>query len=95
LVGAMAGSTVEHMSGDTKAFEYIVRKPGGDLISVTQKDVTPLALGQKVLVIAGTQARIVPDYTTREDAAGKAMPAAPPVIVVPAPSEPPPPEIVP
>jgi outer membrane lipoprotein SlyB len=32
-------------------------------VSVTQKDATPLPIGQKVLVIAGKQARIVPDYT--------------------------------
>lgn len=63
LVGGIAGSTVEHATADTVAFEYIVRKGNGDLISVTQKDKTPLALGQKVLVIVGNQARIVPDYT--------------------------------
>jgi outer membrane lipoprotein SlyB len=62
LVGGIAGSTVEHVTSDTTAYEYIVRKPNGDLVSVTQKDKTPLALGQKVLVIAGTQARVVPDY---------------------------------
>jgi outer membrane lipoprotein SlyB len=31
-------------------------------VSVTQRDPAPLALGQRVLVIAGAQARIVPDY---------------------------------
>jgi outer membrane lipoprotein SlyB len=63
LVGGIAGSAVEHTTADTAAFEYIVRKANGDLVSVTQKDKTPLALGQKVLVIAGNQARVVPDYT--------------------------------
>jgi outer membrane lipoprotein SlyB len=63
LVGGIAGSAVEHTTADTTAFEYIVRKASGDLVSVTQKDKTPLALGQKVLVIAGNQARVVPDYT--------------------------------
>jgi outer membrane lipoprotein SlyB len=63
LVGGIGGSAVEHVTSDTTAFEYIVRKPNGDLVSVTQKDKTPLVLGQKVLVIAGTQARVVPDYT--------------------------------
>lgn len=62
LVGGIAGSTIEHATADTTAFEYIVRKPNGDLVSVTQKDKTPLALGQKVLVIGGTQARVVADY---------------------------------
>jgi outer membrane lipoprotein SlyB len=63
LVGGIAGSTIEHATADTTAFEYIVRKPNGDLVSVTQKDKTPLALGQKVLVIGGNQARVVADYT--------------------------------
>lgn len=63
VVGGIAGSTVEHVTEDTTAFEYIVRKANGDLVSVTQKDKTPLVLGQKVLVISGAQARVVPDYT--------------------------------
>ena len=63
VVGGIAGSTVEHMAGDARAYEYIVRKTAGSLISVTQQDKTPLALGQKVLVIAGNQARVVADYT--------------------------------
>jgi outer membrane lipoprotein SlyB len=63
LVGGLGGSAVEHVTADTTAFEYIVRKPNSDLVSVTQKDKTPLVLGQKVLVIAGVQARVVPDYT--------------------------------
>jgi outer membrane lipoprotein SlyB len=67
LVGGIAGSAAEHVSADTAAFEYIVRKPNGDLVSVTQKDKVPLALGQKVLVIAGNQARVVPDYTVPPD----------------------------
>ncbi len=67
LVGGIAGSAAAHASEDTKAFEYIVKKGNGDLVSVTQKDKTPLALGQHVLVIAGNQARVVPDYTLPPD----------------------------
>jgi outer membrane lipoprotein SlyB len=63
LVGGLAGSAMEHATSDTKAFEYIVRKTSGDLVSVTQKDAVPLVLGERVLVIAGNQARVVPDYT--------------------------------
>jgi outer membrane lipoprotein SlyB len=63
LVGGIAGSTMEHATADTQAFEYIVRKGNGDLVSVTQKDKTPLVLGEHVLVIAGNQARVVTDYT--------------------------------
>jgi len=63
VVGGLAGSAVAHSIGDVAAFEYIVRKGNGDLLSVTQQDKAPLRLGQKVLVIAGIQARVVPDYT--------------------------------
>lgn len=77
LVGGIAGSSVEHATADTKAFEYIVRKPNGDLVSVTQKDKTPLALGQHVLVIAGNQARVVPDYTVPAELV-QGKPAKPP-----------------
>lgn len=80
LVGGLVGTGVEHAQGDTQAWEYIVRQTKGDLISVTQKDDKPLAVGQKVLVIAGTQARIVPDYTV----------APPETVSKPAPEPPPP-----
>ena len=63
LVGGLIGTGVEHAAGDTTAYEYIVRKANKELVSVTQKDDPPLAIGQHVLVIAGAQARIVPDYT--------------------------------
>lgn len=63
LIGGVIGSGIEHAGGDEGAFEYIVRKPNGDLLSVTQRDAVPLALGTAVLVITGPQARIVADYT--------------------------------
>jgi hypothetical protein len=58
-VGGLGGTAAEHAIKDTTGYEYIVRKANGDLLSVTQKDETPLAVGQHVLVIAGPQARIV------------------------------------
>jgi outer membrane lipoprotein SlyB len=84
LLGGLAGSATEHVTGDTKAFEYIVRKANGDLISVTQTDDQPLTLGQHVLVISGQQARIVPDYTVPVAAAKTEKPAEPPAVAVPA-----------
>ena len=62
-VGSVVGNAVEHASGDTTGWEYIVRKPNGDLLSVTQREPQPLPIGQKVLVIAGNQARVIPDYS--------------------------------
>jgi outer membrane lipoprotein SlyB len=79
LLGGIAGVTTEHIIGDTKGYEYIVRKANGEMISVVQKDEKPLWAGEKVLVIAGPQARVVPDYTVPFDAPEKpaAKPAAP------------------
>ena len=65
VLGGLLGSSVEKATGDTKAWEYIVRKTNDELVSVTQADTVPLAIGQSVLVINGTQARIVPDYTVK------------------------------
>lgn len=87
LIGGLVGTGAEHVAGDTTAYEYIVRKSNGDLLSVTQKDRTPLALGTKVLLIEGKEARIVADYT--EAAAPPAPPAAPPPVQ----TAPPPPPV--
>jgi outer membrane lipoprotein SlyB len=97
VAGGVAGNVVGHATGDTNGFEYIVRKPNGDLLSVTQKDDQPLGIGAHVLIIEGPQARIVPDYTTPvvvqplHTAAEEAKPAAPPVTSPPSPPSPPPP----
>jgi outer membrane lipoprotein SlyB len=63
LAGGVVGNVVGHASGDTGGFEYIVKKPNGDMLSVTQQDPAPLGIGAHVLIIEGTQARVVPDYT--------------------------------
>lgn len=78
VIGGIAGSAAEHRFVDTVAHEYIVRVTGkADLVSVTQRDDRPLAVGQKVLVIAGTQARIVPDYTVPLEPPAQAVAPAP------------------
>ncbi|MCX7383474.1 MAG: hypothetical protein NT133_19125 [Alphaproteobacteria bacterium] len=78
LLGGIVGSSVEQATADAPAYEYIVQKAGGDLVSVTQKDENRLAIGQRVLVIAGPQARIVADYTVPIDPtpAARASPPA-------------------
>ncbi|TWA84463.1 outer membrane lipoprotein SlyB [Azospirillum brasilense] len=63
-IGGLLGTSIEHVTGDTTGWEYIVRKPDGELLSVTQREEKPIEIGQKVLVIAGSQARIVADYST-------------------------------
>ncbi|HYH39764.1 MAG TPA: hypothetical protein VD860_16205 [Azospirillum sp.] len=75
-IGSLLGTAVEHVTGDTSGWEYIVRKPNDELVSVTQREEKPIPLGQKVLVISGSQARIVPDYSTPAEPAAPA-PAKP------------------
>jgi outer membrane lipoprotein SlyB len=72
-VGAIVGNTLDHATGDTAGWEYIVRKMNGDMLSVTQREKKPLVLGQKVLVIMGPQARVIADYSVIPD-----VPLAPP-----------------
>ena len=74
VIGGLVGTSVEHATGDTNAYEYIVRQTNGDLVSVTQRDTVPLEIGQTVLVITGKQARVVPDYTVTVP--GEPAPAA-------------------
>ena len=47
LVGGLIGNAAERVADDTTAFEYIVRKGNEDLLSVTEKDKMPLALGRR------------------------------------------------
>ncbi|MFY7960798.1 MAG: hypothetical protein ACOVVK_12040 [Elsteraceae bacterium] len=83
LIGGIIGSSAEQAATDTTAYEDVVRKPNGELVSVTQKDEVPLAIGQNVLVIAGAQARIVPDYTVPPPAPPTPVPAPPEVSIKP------------
>lgn len=68
LVGGLIGKATEHATVDALAWEYVVRTPKGELLSVTQRERTPMEVGTRVLVITGAQARIVADYTVPEAA---------------------------
>ena len=82
LIGSLVGRSTEKVAGATTAYEYIVRKTDDKLISVTQSDELPLVVGMHVLVIAGAQARIVPDYTVPMPAkADKVAPVVAPAAV--------------
>ena len=58
LVGGLFGKAAESVAVDAPAFEYVVQTRRGELISVTQREDKALVVGQKILVIAGTQARV-------------------------------------
>lgn len=66
-IGTILGTSLEHIAGDTTGWEYIVRKPNGELLSLSQREPQPIPIGQKVLVITGGQARIIPDYQSLGD----------------------------
>lgn len=83
LVGGLIGNAAERAANSGNGVEYIVRKRNGDLVSVVQRDLVPLEVGARVLVIEGAQARIVPDYTTP-------APGQPPVAHAPTSPVPPP-----
>lgn len=74
LLGGLLGTAAERVAGDMNAFEYIVRKNDGQLVSVTQRDAEPLEVGLRVLVLAGAQARIIPDYTEPGQPAPREIP---------------------
>jgi outer membrane lipoprotein SlyB len=103
IVGSIVGTGIEHATADTTGWEYIVRKSNGDLLSVTQREPQPLPLGQKVLVITGNQARIIPDYSVepppaekdkaKDKPAEKEKPEAPAPAPPPVPPAPPPPVV--
>jgi outer membrane lipoprotein SlyB len=81
-IGGIIGNTIERVAGDTTGWEYIVRKPDGGMLSLTQREPKPIPVGQKVLVITGSQARIVADYA----GVGEPHPAPAPAIT-PAPAK--------
>ncbi|HUA76609.1 MAG TPA: hypothetical protein VMA86_02990, partial [Acetobacteraceae bacterium] len=65
-----------------------VQQTDGKLVSVTQTDRAPLAIGTHVLVIAGKQARVVRDYTVPlpsppKKAVAETEPAPSPIVVMP------------
>ncbi|MGE3332169.1 MAG: hypothetical protein AB7I36_00885 [Rhodospirillaceae bacterium] len=74
-IGGMLGNALEHAARDTTGWEYIIRKENGDMLSVTQREAAPLGLAQRVLVIMGPQARVVPDYSVPQDPKMAAAPA--------------------
>lgn len=89
LIGGLGGSAASRAIDATKAWEYIVRQADGKLVSVTQTDSKPFAIGTHVLVIAGKQARVIRDYTVPLPSEPATAVAPPPAPVLTAPLVPP------
>ena len=63
LIGGAIGWLIEQDATATKAFEYILEKPNHELMSVAQKQDQPFAVGTRVFILYGVQARVVVDTT--------------------------------
>jgi len=61
LAGATAGALIQQKAGETDAFEYILEKSNGDLLTIAQKQDQPFTVGAHVLILYGAQARVIPD----------------------------------
>jgi outer membrane lipoprotein SlyB len=61
IAGAVAGSEVEEAATRQNGQEYVVQGENGALLTIVQGGVSPLATGQRVLVIYGNPTRVIPD----------------------------------
>lgn len=61
LIGGAIGAAADNAAHSTTAFEYVMEKTNGDLITLAQKQDQPFGIGQRVLILYGVQARIIAD----------------------------------
>lgn len=64
LIGGIVGAVAEDGLTSQSGYEYVVRTADGGLVTLVQGG-EPLAQGQKVLILYGERARLIPD--TRSD----------------------------
>jgi outer membrane lipoprotein SlyB len=61
LVGGAIGYLLDQEMGATKAFEYILEKKNGNLMTLAQKQDNPIPKGTKVFILYGVKARVIPE----------------------------------
>lgn len=61
VVGSIAGAAVEGSAARQPGAEYVVQTQNGNLMTIVQGSVPPLRVGQPVLVLYGSPARIIAD----------------------------------
>lgn len=61
LIGGAIGAAADNAGKSTTAFEYVLEKSSGDLMTLAQKQDIPFEVGQHVLILYGIQARIIAD----------------------------------
>lgn len=72
LIGGAIGWLIDQEANATTAYEYILEKRNGDLLTLAQKQEKPFVVGDHVFVLYGVQARVIPDTFGADKAAKKA-----------------------
>lgn len=61
IVGGLLGNEIEKSVSRSTNIEYIIKTHKGGMLSVVQGPQPPLAVGQRVMVILGSPARVIAD----------------------------------
>jgi outer membrane lipoprotein SlyB len=61
VVGGLVGGSTEKLITRTHAYEYIVEMDSGHLETIVQRDDTAIAHGERVVLLKGPDAKIIPD----------------------------------
>jgi outer membrane lipoprotein SlyB len=61
VVGGIAGSAVEGKLAEQKAMEYVIETENGNLMTIVQGLELIFSVGQRVLVLYGSPARLIED----------------------------------
>lgn len=65
VVGSIAGAAIERNASQQEATEYVVETSNGNLLTVVQGAGDALRVGDRVLVLYGSPARIIADPISR------------------------------
>ncbi|MER1940447.1 glycine zipper domain-containing protein [Castellaniella sp. FW104-16D08] len=61
VIGGLAGAAIERNATEQRAVEYVVETSNGNLMTLVQGPTPRFAEGNKVLVLYGSQSRLVAD----------------------------------
>lgn len=64
VIGSIVGAAAERDASHQQGTEYVVQTQNGNLMTVVQGATPPLHVGQAVLVLYGSPARIIADPRT-------------------------------
>jgi outer membrane lipoprotein SlyB len=61
VVGGLVGGSTEKLITRTMAYEYIVEMDSGHMETIVQRDDSAIAHGQRVILLKGPDAKVIPD----------------------------------